>query len=285
MDYTFQTLAAGTIYTISGYVKDGSEVAIEGVTMTLSGGTSATDSTTSSGYYELSASEDGNYTVTPTKTAYTFSPTSRDYNTLSADQSNQDYTATRSTFPVIDCNVSTLDFAELPLGETESMTFTITNAGLGTLTGTIADNKEWISCNATGFSITSNKIVTVTVAPTESNMNVNVEHTGTITITSNGGNKTVTVKLLPTCVIPCPNPFRLSSGKNMKFVGNGVPESTIKIYSLSGDLVKVLKEEYKNTEIEWDGINEYGSVVVPGIYLYTTVNPLERNTGRFTVIR
>ena len=49
----------------------------QGVTMTLSGTSSATTTTDGSGNYSFSDLSNGNYTVTPTLAGYTFSPTSK----------------------------------------------------------------------------------------------------------------------------------------------------------------------------------------------------------------
>jgi len=62
-------------------------------------------------------------------------------------------------------------------------------------------------------------------------------------------------------------------------------DTTIKIYSLAGELVKVLKETAGSREIEWDGKNEEGQEVISGIYLYTTESPAEKNACSFTIIK
>ena len=62
-----------TSFSISGTV--GGAVS-SGVTVTLSGTSSATTTTDSSGNYTFSSLSNGTYTVTPTLTGYTFSPTS-----------------------------------------------------------------------------------------------------------------------------------------------------------------------------------------------------------------
>jgi len=90
---------------------------------------------------------------------------------------------------------------------------------------------------------------------------------------------------MPTCVIVFPNPFSLSSGKPLNFWGSGVPNCEIKIYTLSGSLVKTIKETEGKDRTTWDGTNESGERIVRGIYLYTTSNPREKNVGRFTVVR
>ena len=53
--------------------------------MTLSGDASATTTTDSQGRYTFTGVADGNYTVTPSLTGYTFTPTSRNVTVSGAD--------------------------------------------------------------------------------------------------------------------------------------------------------------------------------------------------------
>ncbi len=75
-----------------------------------------------------------------------------------------------------------------------------------------------------------------------------------------------------------------------------LPESaTIKIYSLSGDLIKTLEhgpDEYGNKfgSISWDQRSESGLLVAPGLYLYVVKSSTPgfegwKNTGKFMIIR
>ena len=86
----------GTLsYSISGHIQDGSSTAVSGVTVALTGSTTSSATTDASGNYTFSAlTPGGNYTVTPTKTGYIFSPPNRVYNSLSANQGAADFTAT-----------------------------------------------------------------------------------------------------------------------------------------------------------------------------------------------
>ncbi|MFZ2199049.1 MAG: multicopper oxidase domain-containing protein, partial [Thermodesulfovibrionales bacterium] len=62
-------------YTLSGTVTSGG-AGLVGVTMTLSGASSATTTTAADGTYTFTGLVDGSYTVTPGLTGYTFAPTS-----------------------------------------------------------------------------------------------------------------------------------------------------------------------------------------------------------------
>jgi len=77
--------------TISGYVKKADASAVSGVL--LSASTGQTDTSDASGYYELEFIPPWSGTITPTKTNYRFTPINRTYTNVSADISNQNFTA------------------------------------------------------------------------------------------------------------------------------------------------------------------------------------------------
>jgi len=78
---------------ISGTILDPNAAPVAGVSVNANnaGGSDITDV---NGYYELEITSGWSGTVTPTKTDYTFSPTSRSYTNVTTDQTNQGYTAT-----------------------------------------------------------------------------------------------------------------------------------------------------------------------------------------------
>ena len=184
--------------------------------------------------------------------------------------------------PIIQVSRSSLDFGEIPKGETCLDHFTISNSGAGTLSGTITIDRAWISVDPVSFE---SNYVTIWVTVYTDPLEVWKTYTGTITIDSNGGTEAVTVKIVPTCVKTYPNPYRLSSGKPLTFWGTGVPHATIKIYTLSGELVRTLKETRGEDRITWDGRNEDRERITRGLYFFTTKNPREKNKGKFTVVR
>ncbi|MCP5047190.1 MAG: hypothetical protein GY940_08460, partial [bacterium] len=77
--------------TISGTVQQSDGAGISVVTLTFTGGegTATTDDT---GFYSKTVISNWSGTVTPAKTGYTFSPTSRTYSNIKSDLGNQDYT-------------------------------------------------------------------------------------------------------------------------------------------------------------------------------------------------
>ena len=67
------TVSSTTTYTISGTISGAVQ---SGVTVTLTGTSSASTTTASDGTYSFTGLSAGSYTITPGKTGYTFSPTS-----------------------------------------------------------------------------------------------------------------------------------------------------------------------------------------------------------------
>jgi len=194
-----------------------------------------------------------------------------------------------SANPILSVNVSTLDFGEVKRNESKTMSFRIANTGSGTLVGNISSDKAWIKVSPTNFEISAgdSKYIYVTVDNSILNQGDYREYTGNVNITSNGGNTTIIVKLTATCVRTKPNPYKISSDKPLVFWGSGVVpyNTTIRIYTLSGDLVKTLSETEGKNEIYWDGRAENGTKVAPGIYLYTSESPKEKTSGKFIVVK
>jgi len=78
-------------YTISGYVRTSGGVRISGVTMSGLPG-SPTPTTDANGYYSGTVDYNWSGTVTPQKSGYIFTPTSRSYNSVTSKQTVQNYT-------------------------------------------------------------------------------------------------------------------------------------------------------------------------------------------------
>lgn len=64
---------------------------------------------------------------------------------------------------------------------------------------------------------------------------------------------------------------------------NLTTSTTIKIYTISGQLVK--EESIQESSWSWDGRNAAGNPVFSGVYLYLLSNESETKTGKLTIIR
>jgi len=98
---------------------------LSSVTMTLSGASSANTTTIASGDYTFTGLANGNYTVTPSRTGFTFSPTSLSQTVSGSDITGENFTATStSSAQIVPCpasgttNVSIFNFAFSPIGVT-----------------------------------------------------------------------------------------------------------------------------------------------------------------------
>ncbi|MBW1796579.1 MAG: carboxypeptidase regulatory-like domain-containing protein [Deltaproteobacteria bacterium] len=80
-----------TTYYIKGYVRTSDGTGISGATVSFSGGYSSV-TTDDSGYYHKSGLSSGTYTITPSKSDYTFSPSSRSLS-VPPSHNNVDFTA------------------------------------------------------------------------------------------------------------------------------------------------------------------------------------------------
>ncbi|MBI5555082.1 MAG: lamin tail domain-containing protein [Elusimicrobia bacterium] len=79
-----------------------------------------------------------------------------------------------------------------------------------------------------------------------------------------------------------PNPWAMNSGQNLKFSNLGVDESTIKIFTLHGELVKMLTGQ---GDAYWDGTNENGEKVAAGIYVYCLGNAQCVKKGKIAILK
>jgi hypothetical protein len=103
-----QTLNFVGAYTLSGQLTANGQ-ALSGATIILSGSQSRSKTTDANGNYSFNVVAEGNYTVTPVKTNYLFSPTGRTFNNLSGNQ-RVDFQATLQSVPQF--SAATYNFSE-----------------------------------------------------------------------------------------------------------------------------------------------------------------------------
>lgn len=84
-------------YSISGTIVDASPAAMEGVTVTLSGNSTASTTTDVNGNYSFSGLSDGDYTVTASMFDRIFTPTNRGVTINGADVSGMDFSGADAT--------------------------------------------------------------------------------------------------------------------------------------------------------------------------------------------
>jgi len=91
-------------------------------------------------------------------------------------------------------------------------------------------------------------------------------------------------------IVPYPNPCDLSQGQIIK-IANLYPNSEVRIYSISGELIRILEEgvdiEVKGElgEAVWDGKDEEGQQVSRGIYICLVISAGgEKYIGKIAII-
>ena len=143
-------------YSISGQATS-SGSGLSGVTMTLSGGKSGTTITDASGNYTFTGLDNGSYTITPSRTGFTFSPASSPQNVSGADITAVNFTAT--AVPVVTHSISGqvtmtgsgLSGVTMALSGASSATTTTNASGDYTFTG-LANGSYTITPSRTGFN-------------------------------------------------------------------------------------------------------------------------------------
>jgi len=91
---------------------------------------------------------------------------------------------------------------------------------------------------------------------------------------------------LGTPVVVCPNPFVSSGGDaRITFKGYGVIRAVIRIYSISGELVRTLREVEAVDTVTWDGRNDDGDPLVSGVYAWISEGPVRTNKGKIVMLR
>ena len=92
-------------------------------------------------------------------------------------------------------------------------------------------------------------------------------------------------------VIFVPNPYRLNGGSHPMEFRNLPRRATIRIYNSTGDLIKQIDHRNNTSTQRWNGRNEVGEQIAPGIYVYhiETLREGQRGknsvSGKFAVIR
>ena len=89
-----------------------------------------------------------------------------------------------------------------------------------------------------------------------------------------------------------PNPYHDLSvrynypGENNKILFINIPPvCTIKIYTMSGDLVKTLDHTNGTSEEPWDQVTEARQLVYTGVYIYAVESDMGNKIGKFVIVR
>lgn len=150
-NFTATTTAAGT-YSISGTITNNG-AALAGVTVTLSGSGSTTATTDNSGNYTFSGAQNGSYTIAPSISGYTFTPTSQSVTVNGANLAGNNFTATTSA-----ANTYSIS-GTITSGGTALAGVTVNLSGSGSTTATTdsSGNYSFSGAQNGSYTITPNK--------------------------------------------------------------------------------------------------------------------------------
>ena len=161
------TLSGTATASISGSVTSGGSP-LSGVTMTLSGGTSATTTTDLSGNYAFTGLVNGSYTVTPSKTDYTFTPTSSSLNMSGGNVTGRNFTGTMLTFtitPSAGTGGAISPWTPQTVSYNETVSFIVTaNAGYHVVSVSVDGVSQGPLSSYTFTNVTANHTISATFA-------------------------------------------------------------------------------------------------------------------------
>jgi Flp pilus assembly protein TadG len=150
-------------YSISG------AAGVVGATVTLSGAGSGTATSDGSGNYSFSGLSNGGYTVTPSKTGCTFSPTSLNVTLSNANSSGNNFTAT--------CSGGGTYSISGAVSGASGVTLTLGGAGSGTTTSDGSGNYSFASLSNGSYTVTPSK-TGCTFSPTSLNVTISSANSG-----------------------------------------------------------------------------------------------------------
>jgi len=179
----------GLCYVISGTVTVGGSPQA-GVSLSGLPGSITTDS---SGAYTANVASGWSGTVTPILAGTIFSPATRDYSNVTANQSSQNYSGTITPLSTIALDRSRLNYVKAGTAVTSAQTLRIRNTGDGTLNWTATPSASWIVLDKTSGSGAGKIQVSVNPGGLD-----NGTYPGTITVTdpaATNSPQTVTVAL------------------------------------------------------------------------------------------
>ncbi len=81
-----------------------------------------------------------------------------------------------------------------------------------------------------------------------------------------------------------PVPFKPASGHTVITFVNLATDTTIKIYTITGELVKQLQAD-GSAPIIWDVKNSDGDNVASGVYIYQIKNSFSEKRGKLIIVR
>ncbi|MFA5859331.1 MAG: carboxypeptidase regulatory-like domain-containing protein [Elusimicrobiota bacterium] len=254
-------VASGMKYYIKGYLRDFNHNGISGVQVLLTGISTGSYTTDSTGYYQFLSLSVGEYTVSPVKNGSSFSPYNKQI-ILDSNRDEQNFTG-YSGVNMYKISGKVVDSAGMPLAGIK-LSLSIDNSGIIV---TDSAGKYYLSNLLPGdyklipekegysFSPKYNKLY----------LSSNIELDDFISVLGTLEGKSLGLK-------PVNNLFNPSTGQKVAVWYNTTEsnEVVIKVFTLDGILVKTLRNETQlagQYAVSWDGEDDTGTMVPSGVYL------------------
>ena len=149
----------GATYGASGSISPSTSGA--GATLTLSGASAGTATADSSGNFSFSGLVNGTYSVTPSKSGYTFSPASQSFTVTGANVTGLSFTATVVPTYSISGTIS-------PTTAGSGATVTLSGAASATVTADSSGNFSFAGLNSGTYTVTPSKAAYTFTPPSQS---------------------------------------------------------------------------------------------------------------------
>ncbi len=174
-------------YTASGSITPGATASGATVTLSLGGITVTTTTADASGNYSFTGLSNGSYTVTPTKTGYSFNPTS-----APATINNANVTVAAFTITAVPTYSISGSITPAASGTGTTVTLTLGASTIATATADVSGNYSFTGVVAGSYTVTPTKtgftFSPISAPATVSNANVTV---ATFTATANSATQTL----------------------------------------------------------------------------------------------
>jgi concanavalin A-like lectin/glucanase superfamily protein len=221
-------------------------------------------------------------TVSPTAThtpSFTHSPTTTDTPTE---------TPTFTVTHTVTITPTTTSTPSITVTSTITQTLTVTPPWTHTVTPTVTPTSTY-SPTATithTYTITRTSTVTTTVTPTPTiTVTLTITVTSTVSPTPTNTLEYIVPNDLDNVVI-YPNPYRSDIKPEKEVSFDRVPaQATIRLYDISGQLIKTIKKDSQVPWVRWDLKNESGSHVASGVYIYIIRANGQERRGKIAILQ
>jgi hypothetical protein len=232
------------------------------------------------------------YTVTPTITpSGTHTSTATITPTLTNSVTVTDTPTQTPTATITNTNTSTPSVTATPSithTSTITQTLTVTPPWTHTVTPTVTPTATFTPTYTVTptYTITLTNTVTKTITPTPTiTITLTITITSTVSPTPTNTPEYIVPNDLDNVVI-YPNPYRSDIKPEKEVSFDRVPaQATIRLYDISGQLVKTIKKDSQVPWVRWDLKNESGSHVASGVYIYIIRANGQERRGKIAILQ